>query len=113
MKKRGRKFVFMFWVALLIFIFIAVLIGLRFTGFSIADLFELSSNYPQNYDSSRVLIVQNTAYPDNDGNGISDSVDIAEYYRQARNIPQDNICSVSMSQVLYFRYNDISEKFRS
>ena len=42
-----------------------------------------------------VLIIVNDDYYDRDGNGISDSVDVGEYYASQRRIPPENICHIS------------------
>lgn len=42
-----------------------------------------------------VLVVVNDNYYDRDGSGRSDSVDVGEYYAQARGIPEKNICHIS------------------
>ncbi|OGS36167.1 MAG: hypothetical protein A2293_04605 [Elusimicrobia bacterium RIFOXYB2_FULL_49_7] len=52
--------------------------------------------FPQAYDDpSRVLVIYRTNQSDADGNGQSDSKDLAEYYQAKRGIPAANLLGVS------------------
>ncbi len=53
-------------------------------------------------DPAKVLVVYNTSFPDNNGNGIGDSQEAAEYYAAKRGVPSGNILSVSTSTSTYY-----------
>src|SRR5262249_52394253 len=47
--------------------------------------------------ASEGLVLFNTKLPDEDGNGQSDSQDVAEYYAARRGIPPDHLLGLSLS----------------
>ena len=47
---------------------------------------------------SGILIVYRVNGPDNNNNGISDSLELAQYYAQQRNVPQTNLLGLTVSQ---------------
>ncbi len=48
-------------------------------------------------DPSRILVVYNDAWPDENGNNLGDSKELANFYRYMRNIPQDRLLAVSLT----------------
>ena len=53
-------------------------------------------------DPAKVLIVYNTAFPDNNGDGIGDSEEAALYYAAKRGVPSSNLLAVSTSSSTYY-----------
>ena len=46
-------------------------------------------------DPSRVLVVYSTTYPDNDGDGVGDSIEVAEYYAARRGVPASRMIGLA------------------
>ena len=53
---------------------------------------------PAGITPSGILIVYRTNGPDNNNNGISDSLELAQYYAQQRNVPSANLLGVTVSE---------------
>ncbi len=51
---------------------------------------------------SRVLIVYKVNGPDNNNNGVSDSLELAQYYALERNVPQTNLLGLTISAASYY-----------
>ncbi len=49
---------------------------------------------------TNVLVLYNAAWPDEDGNGISDSADVAWYYAQRRAIPSNNVLALAITNFM-------------
>ncbi len=49
----------------------------------------------------QVMIIVNEDYPDENNNGVKDSIEVGEYYREKRNIPQDNVCHINFGASSY------------
>jgi hypothetical protein len=67
-----------------------------FTGNAIA-----ASSYP---DPTRVLVAYKINDVDTNGNGIGDSLELAQYYAAKRNVPQANLLGVNISVSSNFYY---------
>ncbi|RLD10658.1 MAG: hypothetical protein DRI44_05490 [Chlamydiae bacterium] len=58
---------------------------------------------PGNHSHSgptNVLVIYNSAWPDENGNGIGDSQEVAEYYAARREIPTNNLLAVSITNFM-------------
>lgn len=62
-------------------------------------------------DPARVLVIYSTHYPDENNNGINDSLEVALYYQQKRGIPDANMLPVNCSQSFQYEYDEGWEKF--
>ena len=61
----------------------------------------VAASYP---DPTRVLIVYKINDVDANGNGIGDSLELAQYYAAKRNVPQTNLLGVNVSVSSYYYY---------
>jgi len=48
-------------------------------------------------DPNRVLVVYNAAWPDQDGNGVGDSLEVAQHYAMRRHVPRTNLLGLKLS----------------
>lgn len=48
-------------------------------------------------DPTRVLVVYNVNWPDQNGNGVGDSLEVAQWYAQRRGVPQANLLGLACS----------------
>lgn len=55
------------------------------------------SQAPNWLNPARVLVIYSTTFPDNDGNGIGDSTEVAQIYQAARGVPTANLLGVPLS----------------
>ena len=55
---------------------------------------------------SNVLVIYNTAWEDGDNNGKNDSLEVAEYYANRRDIPANNILGITVSNYLDNTWKD-------
>jgi len=55
---------------------------------------------------SNVLVIYNTAWEDGDDNGENDSLEVAEYYANRREIPANNILGITVSNYLDNTWKD-------
>ena len=53
---------------------------------------------PERVTPPEVLILYNSAWPDEDGNHRSDSLDVAEYYAARRGIPRDQLLGLAVTE---------------
>src|SRR5215475_13413841 len=52
---------------------------------------------PERVSAAEVLVLFNASWPDEDGNGRSDSQDVAEYYAARRGIPSDHLLGLALT----------------
>ncbi len=60
----------------------------------------------QHVGPTNVLVIYNTAWPDADGNGVSDSHDVALYYAARRGVPTNNLLAITISNYLDTTWRD-------
>jgi len=60
----------------------------------------------QHVGPTNVLVIYNTAWPDTDGNGLGDSLDVAHYYAERRGVPTNNLLGVTISNYLDATWHD-------
>jgi uncharacterized protein (TIGR03790 family) len=53
---------------------------------------------PERVTLAEVLVLYNSAWPDEDGNHRSDSLDVAEYYAARRGIPRDHLLGLAVTE---------------
>jgi len=63
--------------------------------------------------AENVLVLFNESWPDGDGNGVSDSQDVAEYYAAKRGIPAENMLGVECTTNYTMSYADFHAKILS
>src|SRR5262249_37167999 len=57
-------------------------------------------------DASRVLIIYNTNFTnDDDGDGVPDSQEVANYYAQKRGVPQDHILGLALDSPIILGFS--------
>jgi uncharacterized protein (TIGR03790 family) len=48
-------------------------------------------------DPARVLVIYNTSWPDADGDGVGDSLEVAQYYAARRGVPAENLLGLALT----------------
>src|SRR5262245_4314126 len=48
-------------------------------------------------DPARVLVIYNTSWPDADGDGVGDSLEVAQYYAARRGVPAENLLGLPLT----------------
>ena len=49
------------------------------------------------FDPARVLVIYNTSWPDGDGDGVPDSLEVAQYYAARRGVPAENLLGLPLT----------------
>ncbi|MFH0943679.1 MAG: TIGR03790 family protein [Planctomycetota bacterium] len=71
----------------------------------LALAFQARAQTPSYIDPARVLVVYNQNFPDGNGNGVGDSVEVALAYQAKRGVPAANMLAVSCSTNNFYYYS--------
>lgn len=74
-------------------------------------LFPIAEEARGSDDPRRVLVVYNADFPDWNGNGIGDSLEVALYFKSRRRIPDGNMLGVHCSLDFKYEYEDWGDLF--
>ena len=74
-------------------------------------LFPVVDQARGNDDPHRILVIYNADFPDRNGNGIGDSLEVALYYKARRHIPEGHLLGVHCSTDFRYETDDWSALF--